>query len=354
MLTVTYKPSEPDHPAVYVAELNDFAKHIFNPAELVGESLIDKITSVMVGTRSTRVGPSPRPEGMVKIREVIRYYVEQRKPIQVLVPFGPTKPSPDRGVDMAELAALRTLDCLQKQVTTCFSPGLHFVIRLEDTTGRFLEFLPGFQDAISRYCYDFIRLVRVLDMGHFITPIMESDLVLPEIHKAMSHEMAAHFYDAIETGDSTKLYTLGWNSGVPKEMIEFLLDKYKHLYPDYPSQHFGLVTKYLGGTLARHILGARGLPADTPCLHINFAQIMAGAPKETTDHRLYLRTVPVKHSKLHVPPWRGFGTIRMRDDGICYKIWPWGSQPKDLFEGSYVFSNSEDSVKVRADYYLED
>ena len=151
------------------------------------ESLVTLIADKMIGSRNYRLAGRPNPESEVAIREVIRIALETGKPIPVLVVCGPKKPVMGESIDIAELSALRIIACVQRQVQELHPAGLDVRLRMEDTTGYFLEGLDReLTDTMDKYITDFSALIRILGYN-FITPIRESNLVTPSVYIKEGH-----------------------------------------------------------------------------------------------------------------------------------------------------------------------
>ncbi len=79
----------------------------FNFNKTDGE-ILELVFNEIMATKKTRLGAKPSPEVQVNIREVIRHYMEEGKPIPFMIPWGSEKPN-GTSVDIAELSALKTI-----------------------------------------------------------------------------------------------------------------------------------------------------------------------------------------------------------------------------------------------------
>lgn len=141
------------------------------------EPILECVMREIIGSRQVRLAGAPTLESQVAMREVVRACIKAGHPIPVLVVSGPKKTVIGESIDLAELSALKMLACLNKRVKVYFPQGIVVRIRLEDTTGYYLE--EGVQDlreSIDRYIEDFATLIRVMDYN-FITPIREQTLM---------------------------------------------------------------------------------------------------------------------------------------------------------------------------------
>src|SRR3954471_13125086 len=162
------------------------------------QDILEILTSILVGTNNTRYGPAPNPESLVVIREVLRKNIAVGAPIPILVPWGGRKTRSDRSIDVAEVAGLKQLSCLQAMVTKYYLPGLSINIRLEDAGANYLYRNEGALSrlAVEKYSSDFQKLVRILNL-HFILPIREGTLMDEEGYKSLANEIVEPMYSYI-------------------------------------------------------------------------------------------------------------------------------------------------------------
>ena len=78
--------------------------------------VMEYLTTTIVGSSQTRLGPLPDPEVLVSIRQTIRHAMERHVPIPMLTLWGSKKPWNNGSIDVAELSALKTLELLQRRV----------------------------------------------------------------------------------------------------------------------------------------------------------------------------------------------------------------------------------------------
>lgn len=285
------------------------------------ENLVDKISELFMGTRNIRLAGCPAPESQVLIRNVIRTAISRGVPIPVLSAAGPKKSNSGQ-VDLAEFSAIQKLVCLQERVSKYYSPGMDFRIRLEDTTGMFLEPIDSAYE-MEQYCKDFIKLCALLEErigGKFITAWRESSAV-DQSGKMLelAHHNVPVFENALITGDQTGVQAAGWKSGVGQEWKDYLEERYSKLFPLWTQwQRYHQAAKYLSSTLARHLTGMSGATSewavDGMHLDISFATPAPGAPKTST--RVYYRTMSTKQTKTHMPYWRSKGYFRLVDGSL--------------------------------------
>lgn len=319
--------------------------------------LVDYLTSVICGTRQTRLAGMPNPESLVMIRDVIRHATQGGTAIPILVPAGPKKNSMTDSIDLAELSALRALACLQKKVQEKFEPGLSIRFRLEDLTGWYLEGSEAGQ-IMNRYCFDFKLLVATLGYSSFMSPLTEGQIIESSKLIGMANEYVPLFESVLQgKKPDTVLAAIGWKSGLGEDQKGFLFGRYAKLYPHLSeAQCQNLAAKYMAIALARGQLGAHG--GDPEWQHgggridISFAPPMPGAPM--TAPRVYYRTVPVNQTKLHVPFWRAKGFFKIDGENVKTGVTPWPKEPKGFTEGHIHLESEAASITVRADILTAD
>lgn len=116
-----------------------FVEQKFPTQKATGGDALELVFAEWLGTKQTRNGPKPAPEAQVAQRAVIRHWIENKRPIPVMVPWGSEKPD-GSGVDVAEIAALKQLECLQMRVQAHYAPGLDIVLRIEDLSAPYQFF----------------------------------------------------------------------------------------------------------------------------------------------------------------------------------------------------------------------
>lgn len=331
------------------------------------ESTVENIVEEMIGSRQVRLAGRPTPESEVAMRKVVRSCVENKCPIPVLVVSGPKKTVVGESVDLAELSALKMLACLDKRVKAFFAPGITVRIRLEDTTGYYLEEgVEGLHETIERYVNDFSVLVRVLGYGDFIEPVRERILMTESQLREAAGEvfplLLSYLQDSEHLEESEwgklgswkRLSDTGWQGMIPREMRQHYHGRYSRLFPGCGEEDIlRLIAKYMAGTLARYQLRATGAIDSWPgFFQINFAPPVPGIPKSLVSTRLYYRTVPLCHTKRHMPFWRAKGIMKL-NGSVRLSLVSWGEK-LDINPFVLTFSDGAESVNVRSDYVLVD
>ncbi len=331
------------------------------------ESIVTAVTEEMIGSRQVRLAGRPTPESEVAMRDVVRNCIKQSHPIPVLVVSGPKKSVVGESVDIAELSALKTLACLNKRVKTHYPPGITVRIRLEDSTGYYLEEgVKGLNETIERYIQDFSSLIKVLGYD-FIEPVREqslmtvdqlrekADKVLPLIMSYIQDSEIIKEREWAHLDSWKKLIKTGWQGMIPREMRDYYHRRYSNLFPEYDENNRLAVTaKYMAGTLARYQLKAIGALDTWPgFFQINFAPPVPGIPKSMITTRLYYRTVPLSQTKRHMPFWRAKGFVVL-NGGTRISLANW-NEARSLDFNKFVVKITDgiDFVNICADYIVE-
>lgn len=330
------------------------------------ESTLEGVMKEMIGSRQVRLAGRPTPESEVAMREVVRNCIAQDHPVPVLVVSGPKKTVVGESIDIAELSALKMLACLNKRVKEYFPPGITVRVRLEDSTGYYLEEgVDGLHDTIERYIRDFSVIVKILGYD-FIEPVREqtlmtekqlrgaADQILPILMEYLQDSEHIDEGEWEELGSWQRLSETGWQGLIPREMREYYHRRYTNLFPQYgETERLTVTAKYMAGTLARYQLNATGVVDSWPgFFQVNFAPPVPGIPKSMISTRLYYRTVPLKHSKRHMPFWRAKGILKL-NGSVRLSLLNWG-EPVDINPFMLSFSDGDDTVTVRSDYVLTD
>ena len=151
------------------------------------------------------------------------------------------------------------------------------------------------------------------------------------------------------------LQGLGWSGTIPPEMREYYHHRYSTLFPNMTElERLEAIARYFASTLARRRLNAT---ADNPewngkFIQINFAPPTAGDDMKRTATRLFYRTVPMSHTKKHLPFWRAKGYLKLNGQArISLATW---HEPLELTPFEVELSRGTDTVTIRADYMIEE
>ena len=366
MNTITVKSNRFDDPNL--ALITNFLQAEF--PELHGcnvEARVEAIVEELIGSRQYRLAGKPMPESEVAIRDVVRIALEANKAIPVLIVGGPKKTLLHESIDVAELSALRILACINRKVQEHHGAGLDINLRLEDATGHYLEgTAPEMLTTMEQYTGDLAKLTRILGYD-FINVIKETEIINPSVLAAEADTIFPVFLDYLkestlisdpakwaDLSSFRKLQAYGWQGMIPPEMREYYHYRYSHLFPQYNElQRLEVVARYLGITLGRHRLKALGINPEWngKFIQISFAPPIVGEPQNRISTRLYYRSVPLSHSKKHIPFWRAKGILKLNGSArISLANW---NEPLDLNPFEVIISKGSESVVVKADYVID-
>lgn len=345
--------------------LCDFVGQIF-PANLDnGASLLDALTSAFVSSLQNRFGAAPTPEQLVAIRQVISLHTENDLPISVLVPWGSKKGEPGHTVDIAELSAIRQLEALQERIKRVYKPGIIVDMAIENLGGQYLwqdEGKATLADS-DNYVRDMVRLVRVLGFESWLKAVPESQIVDYKTFATAADEFCQPLLDAISKAyfgrvasvTSPALNGLGWRGGVSREMVDFYMNQYFKMYPHHTEG--GRVAKlasYLAQSAARYKVGAKVYYVawtKSGYVQINFPLPVPGIPEHLGMTRLYYRTMPLRFTKNHMPPWRAIGYLKVNPEGtmLSPKLVSWNDPVAYNLVPQYLeLSSEEERVEIEA------
>lgn len=314
--------------------------------------IIDLLTEEFLGTKQNRYGPRPSPESIVKIRDTLRHYVAEHRPIPIAVPWGSEKPD-GSSIDIAELMALRQLADLHARIQAHYVPGVQINVRIEDASASHLfHWRP--EDAAreaARYTADMKGLVQVLGLPINLRP--ESDKISWKEFSAEADLRLTDFERALMLEETRIIEEKwGWRGGFNSAMVDYYINSYKKLYPNNThSDNMKLLARYFAGASTRSALGLRG---DDPEWEGNYLELSFVAPIPGTDERfmkrVHYRTLPLVYTSNHIPPWRAKGYLQItNDDQITPKLGVFG-QVEGLEEEGVIIEGEGTWVEVRADY----
>lgn len=326
------------------------------PSLAVGsKDKLEAVASLILGTNNTRYGPLPVPEVQVNIRSVIRTSIETGSPIPVLIPWGGRKADWRHNIDIAEVAALKGLTDLHNRVREYHAPGLHVVIRLEDT-GAFYMFRDSglvSEMATKLYTQDFQKLTKVLGVDGWLEGLAESTLMDLGEYTTRTQAIQPVIYNAFSLKSEAldALERTGWKGGINDAQVRFYLDRYKKLYPsDTPEQSLNRVADYFAASLVRYQMKGTGAPS-AKFITISYVPPIPGAPDGLTSQRVYYRTLPEKAARTHIAPWRAKGYLRIGAEATP-KLAPFSHLPEDIHICTTTLADNGESVKIATDYVL--
>ena len=287
----------------------------------------------------------------------------------MLIPWGGRKAIVERGIDIAEVVALKQLECLQSRVTRHYPAGIDARIRVEDTGALYLYQEDGYrgENAVEDYSSAFQRLVRILNLP-FINPIRESSLMATDEYFGLSDQIAQPMFDYLvesaqvgfqpESAAWLRLKNLGWQGQIPLEQREYYFRRYRANSEGLSQfEATRMLAAYFAGSLARYKLNGTARSAQWDelggAIQISFVPPVPGAPESLTGRTLYYRTLPEKMARTHIPAWRARGYFRITSEGEAQAKLANFHDPLELIEHSTRLERGGEEVEVRTDYLLE-
>lgn len=325
-----------------------------------------------------RFGPKPELENRFYLRSVIKNYMDEERPIPVLVPWGSVKTSFTENVDIAEFMAIKQIIHLNDRVKEVYKPGIEVNIRIEDTSGYSLFALDANRNFViensNNYIKNFIDLVSILDVNSCINPVRESnmigsnnfdasvDLIRPlfESYLDVSDAMLNLDYPESklrETSAFKAIQEIGWNGVVSKEQRNYYYNAYKKLYDNIsPYQSRERLSLYLSQSIIRRKLKMTGIEDKWDCgfIQLTFVPPIPGVPEGYDKNYVYYRTIPENYTRLHASPWRSKGFLAISDKGtlsIKPKLSNW-TDSNDYNRMELSLSSGTKTVKIQSDYIL--
>lgn len=313
----------------------------------------EAVVHEVIGTKQHRFGPTPPPEDLVPIRGIIRDCMERRVPIPILVPWGASKQGPF-SLDIAELMALKQLNCLQTRVRAHYSPGVDFSIRLEDLTDLVLfAGMWPYPAKTLEYRTEF-ELLHQLVSEPGSTLRKESNMMGWEAFMTTTEQYALAIRHAMKVAPDQREYAIrnsipGWRGDLPDAQIDYYRRSYSRFYPgeSQAAQDTRLAT-YFATAAARLLLGGVGNHpwGLKPYLTLSFT----GVPWGVTGRRIYYRTIPERFTNQHRAPWIGKGYLRVSERSATPAVAGWDGDGLSYLSHTLVISGEPGEVRISADY----
>ena len=313
------------------------------------EDVMEGVVEAILGNKSIRQGPRPKPEGLVKIREIVRKAVSENKSIPIISAAAAVKVLGKEGlssqVDLAELMGLRTLACLDRRVKNIYAPGIKVNMRIEDITEQLLSpEVEGLQNIVDAYCQKFQDLVTVLGYSDWLTLKLESEMADTKTYLETAGQYAIGFKRYLSGQQSFP--PPPWTNQIRPDQIEWFLARYTKLYGEEPRDaQLERLALYLAGTLTRSVLKASGVTE--PSITIS---VSASALSSPTEARVFYRTI-AGHN--HIPWWYAKGAFRIKEDKAeIHLLNAYDKTP--LTEGEMTLTEGSCSVTIAAPYHMEE
>jgi hypothetical protein len=316
--------------------------------------MFEAVVSELIGTKQQRYGPMPDPEGLVEIRAVVRKAMDAGAPIPILIPWGASKQG-EGSVDIADVMALKQLECLERRVCAHYKPGVDIRIRLENLTDESM-FGDDWIPKTDLYVRDFQKLHKTLMFGGG-SAIWREDFLMnssdfrravatysPIILEAMNRSSAVR-------GDWIRGHIPEWHGNLDDEILDFYLNAYDRFYPkETTTEKMIRLSKYFGGAITRFILGGTG--ADKTWGKDYLTLSFTGIPWGKNGKRIFYRTIPSRYTNQHRAPWIGKGYVRIKGREATPAIAGWNGDGLPFNPMFITFNWGGDSVEVAADYVV--
>lgn len=330
------------------------------------EDTLEVVFDLMLATKQNRNGPKPNPEAQVNMRHIIREAIKANSAIPILIPWGSRKPDTRRIIDVAELQALKAIQCLHTSIQRFHPQGLDVRMRIEDATGfyMFQNEGGGLRAHSERYSGDLVKLIEIMDMDGFVDPFRESEHVdeasLFRVSNNYAEVLCMYLEEseyAVSNGhDPSKkalkiLTDIGFKGVIPYEQREYYRNYYQKKYPHLSAKETNwMLAQYLASAMARRELSIIGTKESwNGFIKLSFINPVPGAPP---DGALYYRTIPERYSRNHLAPWRGHGYLRISESGDATPAIASPNDILDLYPGSIELAKDEVHVTLEANYQL--
>lgn len=365
------------HP--YVDSVLAFLRTASKAAVVSTYEVIDMIEEALYASGDIRYGSKPSVESLYTVRSMVKAYMEEGRPIPILVPWGSTKTKFGSNVDIAEMMSVRQVIDLRNRVKDVYEPGIEVVWRIEDTSGYDLFKLEGsMTDIVSStelYAGNLRKLIEIMDNCESIWPVMESEMANAAKFSGMATALTplfeSYLYDSdfmLNNGKGTDellaleslkaLKIQGWSGIIPEEQRAHYYRAYSKLYDGDGDLMRKRLAMYFAGSLARHNLNMTGKQDkwDHGFIQLSFVPPITGLPDGYSRNYVYYRAIREAFCRSHMAPWRTKGYLLVTDNGGATKVTPklttWHDE-KEYIHSEIVLKDGKSSVIVDADYVLK-
>lgn len=365
----------------YAHSITGFLHNIMSGAKLNNfKQLLNALEEAFYASGEIRYGSKPDVEHVVYVRSIMSKYMEEGRPIPILVPWGSIKGKFGANLDMAEVSAINQMMALHERVTRFYVPGVQFIIRVEDTSGYQLFAMDDkdhiTKSAIPKYINDFRTLISIMDTTRSIRVIYESEMGDQEHFETHVNNLIPAFHNYLKDSDDLlaggadeyaltkltsylKLKDIGWTGIISPVQRNYYYNTYRKLYtaPNEDGVQYRLAL-YMAQAIVRRKLNMSGVQKEWNhgYVQVTFVPPVPGLPEGYDMNSIYYRTMPESCCRSHMSPWRSHGYLKIVDNAsgtkICPKLTNW-SDPKE-FTGVVVrLSDGDNTVFISVDYTLE-
>lgn len=365
----------------YAPSIIQYLSGIMDGANLNNfKSVLNHLEEAFYASGEIRYGSKPEVEHIAHVRNIISAYMNEGRPIPILVPFGSIKARFNASLDIAELGAINQMMALQKRVIKFYAPGVQMVVRMEDTSGYELFKLEDKDGDVAkhtqRYIDDFKSLVSILGASAYIHVLFESEMHGAHAFADTVSHLVPLFNAYLTATDENLIIDVmpeatirhfpefkalaeqGWNGIIPAAQRKHYYTSYAKLYDGDKDLMRMRLAMYFAGSLARHKLHMTGKNElwDKGFVQLAFVGPVPGIPESYNKNYVYYRTIPESNCRSHMPPWRAKGYLRINDladkTTVCPKLATFW-EAKDYNTMDITITRGEQSVTISADYVLE-
>jgi len=340
-----------------VINYNEIIKVLSNEMDLPIETkglLPEVIADVLIGTRQIRQGAKPSMEFILKLYSYIKAQIEKEEPIQIGIPIGPKKPGANFQIDLAEVWALKVLQCIRRKVTSKYTPGVTFTLFMENLSAFIFEpDVEGIDGGVTNYVNNFMQLTRVLGVHNFVNVWLESESTQLQVMQNLIAQIEPVIHTGLIDGGhnwNQKLEKMGWKGKIGLGMVVSYYNQFRRQYPmDVEHETYKRISTYLATAWARGKLHLRDIGKEY--ISGSFAGMIQGVDP-SMQQKLYYRSVPLHISKLNCPFWRAKGYLVEEEDEYRTKLSPWGNG--HIFQShSVTLARGGETVKIQTDIKID-
>tara|TARA_B100000315_G_scaffold259456_1_gene315599 strand:- start:1821 stop:3872 length:2052 start_codon:yes stop_codon:yes gene_type:complete len=313
--------------------------------------VVEAITDIFVGSLKTRLGPAPVKEQRKILSDRVNFYVKKNLAIETILTWGPKKffaGEKESQVDLSEAVSLERLMNINDRIKSYYSPGVIYIIFLEDFEGEFIEGR-HLRDIFDSYISGFENLVKVLDIDDTVKIVRTGDLmranydikvIVDQLHDNYSklkrywHESEVRGIENSETYSSYKeIEKLGWYRKIGNDTRDYYLGRLDRILGQTKTleEKADMTIRLLACVLLHRQFNIFRINRDIEPVKLSFLKI-SGGPKRLMDGRIDIRTIPTDVSKKHIAPWAAKGCLRIKNDKVLPSLSHW----RELIDKSCV------------------
>lgn len=291
-----------------------------------GEDIEHTLLENLIGTSGTfRLGPKPSEETKREILKRIHEKVQKNQRLEVSSAWGAIKtiPSPNRGVDLVELLALKQYEAIAQIIKDLYPPGIRFNIFLGDS---YYIYLYGSDPRIDTYCHDMenlskghdeinvVRLSNLCKNATFLEQQCEQNYKFLYRYWIETADLPLELHE--KTLSFHELRSIGWVGKITPAMRTFYLKRMSSLYPQesYSFWVEKIIRFFAYGLVISQndFMGRK--KAETSTIDACLLRVPPpDLPRELHSNRLRFRIAPECIMKSSAPPWTVAGIIKMND-----------------------------------------